>query len=132
MQGGYVETKEKTATDILENCIYHNRETRTATADSIVYKVPAPHLHIQNKYSMQSKIKTKMIAKQLEQINDCPLLWVQLGLVEDDYDPPTYRNDIVKKAWVEKRLAFIDGSGCCNPMLIDLLVLLKLHLKNSQ
>jgi hypothetical protein len=35
----------------------------------------------------------------------------------------------VKKAWDEKRLVFIDGSGCCSQLIIDLLILLKRHLK---
>jgi hypothetical protein len=127
LRGGYVETQEVTHNDDLEPCFYHNILTHTAAADSIVFKERNNHLHIQNKYSMNSEIETSNIAKQLGNCND--LLWVQLGIKEDSYVPPNYRNEEVKKAWNEKRLAFIDGGGCCNPMLMDLLILFKLHLK---
>ena len=79
---------------------------------------------------MDSVIVTGKIAKQLEQCEN--LLWVQLGLVEDEYHPPNYKNEAEKNAWNEKRLEFIDGSGCCNPMLMDLLNLLKSHLKFTE
>jgi hypothetical protein len=130
LRGGYVETEAVTDEDNLERCFYHNTLTNNAAADSVAFKAPPPHLHIQDKYSMDSEIDTVKIAKQLEHCEN--LLWVQLGLVEDDYVPPKYRTGAVTNAWLEKRLAFIDGSGCCNPMLMDLLILLKLHLKTTK
>jgi hypothetical protein len=125
LRGGYVETEEVTDEDHLERCFYHNILTNNAAADSVAFK--GPHLHIQDKYSMDSTIQTEKIAEQLELCEN--LLWVQLGIEEDAYVPPNFQNEAVKNAWLGKRLAFIDGSGCCNPMLMDLLILLKLHLK---
>ncbi|RKP16521.1 hypothetical protein ROZALSC1DRAFT_25178, partial [Rozella allomycis CSF55] len=89
LRGGYVETENVTDEDNLERCFYHTTLTNNAAADSVAFKDPSPHLHIQDKYSMDSEIETAKIARQLEHCQN--LLWVQLGLVEDDYVPPNYR-----------------------------------------
>ncbi len=64
------------------------------------------------------------------QLSHCQyLLLVQLGIIEDEFRAVNFKNAIVKKAWDEKRLVFADGSGCCSPLITDLLILLKSHLK---
>jgi hypothetical protein len=127
LRNGYKATTEKQAEDELEEFLYHNVLTNNAIADCVVYKHPSPHLHIQCKYSFDQTIDTGKVACQLSHSQF--LLWVQLGIIEDEFVPPSFKNSIVKKAWDEKRLVFIDGSGCCSQLIIDLFILLKSHLK---
>jgi len=120
--------KEVNSNDNLSRAVYLNSNVRDAHHDIILSADPH-NVAIQCKNSFKTP-DGGIIKRQL----DCEyLLWFFMGWDEENSIPPVdFRESEVIAALKEKRLGFVNGSGCTSLVVYDLINALKIVLLTNR